>query len=172
MLGYIHHADRGTTNALLADIAARQTAMGRIVTGIVQSRAPGDGAHPCDMELACLPNGPRFGIAQDLGRGSRGCRMDLNALETAAEAVSAQIARGADLLIINKFGAQESQGRGFAPVIAQALELGIPVLTVVNPINLHPFLEFAGELAVELAPDATGILTWIAGQTQTPAPQM
>lgn len=162
MLGYIHNAPRGSTNAILSDLADRMATAGQRVTGLVQCRAPQDGDHPCDMDLMCLPDGPRFGIAQQLGRGSRGCRMDLGSLESAAQAVAAEVEKGAGLLIINKFGAQEAQGRGFAPVIARALEKGIPVVTVVNPLNLDAFLRFAGGMEVSLPPDANRIMAWLA----------
>ena len=168
MLGYIHNAPRGSTNAILAELADRLATDGRRVTGLVQCRAPATGDHPCDMDLKCLPDGPTFGIAQDLGTGSRGCRMDLGSLENAAQAVAAEVEKGADLLIINKFGAQEAQGRGFAPVIARALELGIPIVTVVNPLNLDAFLTFAGGLQVALPADAGAIIRQLALQTTQP----
>jgi nucleoside-triphosphatase THEP1 len=169
MLGYIHSAERGTTNAVLTDLAARLQAEGRRVAGLVQTRAPGDDAHPCDMELTCLPDGPSFAIAQQLGRGSRGCRMDLDALETAVANVAAALepgasGRGADVLIINKFGSQEAQGRGFCDGIGRALELGIPVVTIVNPLNITTFLDFAGDYAHALPGDAAQVYDWVSSQ--------
>jgi len=165
MLGYIHSATRGTTNAILARVADRADKQGLRVTGLIQARGPQGGAHPCDMDLRCLPDGPVFAIAQRLGTGSQGCRMDLAALEQAAQAVSARIEKGADLLIINKFGAQESQGRGFVPAIVNALDRGIAVLTVVNPQNIDGFRAFAGNLATELPPDHDAILSWVVRTT-------
>ncbi len=161
MLGYIHSADRGVPNAVLADLAARLQARGLRVVGLVQVRAPEDGAHPCDMDLHCLPDGPTFPIAQKLGRGSRGCRMDLDALEGGVAYVTDQVRGGADIFILNKFGAQEAQGRGFAETIALALDRGVPVLTVVNPLNLDAFRAFAGGVETEVEAEVTAIEAWL-----------
>ncbi|EAQ04835.1 hypothetical protein OB2597_06115 [Pseudooceanicola batsensis HTCC2597] len=163
MLGYIHTADRGVPNAVLAEVAAMLTAQGLCVTGLIQVRAPGEGAHPCDMDLKCLPDGPAFPIAQQLGRGSRGCRMDVAALETGVAYVEAQIAAGADVFILNKFGAQEAQGRGFRAAIGRALERGIPTLTVVNPLNLDAFRDFSDGLGEMVPAETEAILAWVAG---------
>lgn len=171
MLGYIHDATRGTTNTVLVDLSERLIREGFRVTGLIQSRAPKAGDHPCDMDLKCLPDGPSFAIAQHLGSGSRGCRMDVDSLEMAVASVAAEIEKGADLLIVNKFGAQEAQGRGFCPVIARALELGTPVLTVVNPLNLAAFVDFAGGMAVEVKPQVDGLAHWVTTSRPQPAGQ-
>lgn len=163
LLGYIHTADRGVPNAVLADLATRLSAAGLSLTGLVQERAPEDGAHPCDMDLRCLPDGPVFPIAQKLGRGSRGCRMDVDALETGVAYVTTRIEQGADVFILNKFGSQEAQGRGFCTAIARALELGVPVVTVVNPLNLEAFQSFAAGMARDLPADVSVISDWVLG---------
>lgn len=166
MLGYIHSADRGIPNSVLAEVADALIGKGVRVTGLVQVRAPDHGAHPCDMDLKCLPEGPVFPIAQKLGRGSRGCRMDVDALETGVAYVDAQIEAEAEVFILNKFGAQEAQGRGFREAIARALERGVPVLTVVNPLNIDAFRDFAGGAEQELPAEADVILGWFVRQMQ------
>lgn len=76
---------------------------------------------------------------------------------------------GAGLLIVNKFGKLEAAGRGFVPVIAEALDRGLPVLVGVNAQNLPAFLDFAGELARELPPDATAVCAWAQAALSAPA---
>jgi hypothetical protein len=164
MLGYIHTAERGVPNAVLSELAIRLAARGVHVTGLVQVRAPEDGAHPCDMDLASLPKGPRFGIAQKLGAGSRGCRMDVAALSDGVTYVAGQVAGGAEVMILNKFGSEEARGRGFCEVIADALTRGVPVVTVVNPLNLEAFLAFAGGGAEEVPADVSMLERWIAAR--------
>ncbi|WP_375174177.1 DUF2478 domain-containing protein [Pseudooceanicola sp.] len=164
MLGYIHSADRGVPNAVLGEVADVLRSQGLRVTGLIQERAPDDGAHPCDMDLKCLPDGPSFPIAQHLGRGSRGCRMDVGALEGGVSYVAEQVAGGADIFILNKFGAQEAQGRGFRETIAAALARGIPVLTVVNPLNIDAFRDFAAGSEQEVEGEVAAILSWVAAQ--------
>ena len=164
MLGYIHSAERGVPNAVLSEVVGRLRAQGVVVAGLVQLRAPEAGAHPCDMDLRCLPDGPAFAIAQKLGRGSRGCRMDVEALETGVAYVSQAVRDGAEVFILNKFGAQEAQGRGFCETIALALERGVPVLTVVNPLNLDAFRAFAGGVEEEVAAEPETILAWLSAR--------
>ena len=71
------------------------------------------------------------------------------------------VLRGADVLIVNKFGKHEAEGRGFRDVIAEALARDMPVLVGTNGLNRPAFDAFAGGLAVELAPAAAEIDAWI-----------
>jgi glycosyltransferase involved in cell wall biosynthesis len=112
------------------------------------------------MDVQVLPDGPVLRISQDLGPSARGCRLDPTALETAVGLVAASLAGGADVLIINKFGKHEAEGRGFRAVIAEALALGIPVIVGVNGLNLASFEEFAGGLASRLPPDCETLAAW------------
>ena len=110
--------------------------------------------------MRVLPDGPLHVINQNLGPGSRGCRLDAGALEQAVSEVSARFA-GADVLIINKFGKQEAAGRGFCSLIVEALDRDIPVVVGVNGLNLPAFLAFAGDLAEKLVPEESGIIQWL-----------
>lgn len=152
---------RGDTDLLLAGLAQILTGRGLRVVGTAQINTERDTAGPCDMDVRVLPDGPVIRISQDLGSGSRGCRLDASALETAVGLVEAQLAQGADLLIINKFGKHEAEGRGFRDVIAEAMARDIPVLVGLNRLNRQPFVDFAEGLAVDLAPTATELLAWI-----------
>ena len=142
-LSYISLPGRGATVSRLAEIAAGLTARGLRLAGTVQTNLERTKAHPCDMDLRVLPDGPVFRISQALGSASRGCRLDPGVLEDAVVEAARRL-DGADLLIVNKFGKLEAQGRGFVPVIVQALGAGIPVLVGVNGLNLPDFLAFAG----------------------------
>ena len=67
---------------------------------------------------------------------------------------------GARLLIVNKFGKHEAEGRGFRSLIAEALASGLPVLLGVNQMNMHSFQAFAGDMAEPLTP--AGLDLWVA----------
>lgn len=165
-IGYILSLERGSTDPLLSGLAARLTGESRVVAGIVQSRAPVGKDHPCDMDLAVLPQGPEIAIAQKLGAGSRGCRLDPSSLEDAAAWVTRALAEGADALIVNKFGAQECQGRGLCDAFALAIERGIPILTAVNKLNHYGFLAFAGGLATRLDPNERVLHGWLTASVE------
>lgn len=58
----------------------------------------------------------------------------------------------ADLVILNKFGKQEAEGRGFREALAGAVAEGIPVLVGLNALNKAAFETFAAGLPTECPP--------------------
>ncbi len=171
-IAYTMAPGRGDTDLILLSLAGRLAARGLRCCGTVQINTERSDAGPCDMDVKVLPDGPTLRISQDLGRDSRGCRLDPEALETAVGLVSASLAGGADVLIVNKFGKHEAEGRGFRETIAEALARGIPVLVGLNGLNLPAFEGFAGGLAVPLPPEEEALSAWVlaaAGQESCPA---
>ncbi len=164
-LGYIMSRDRGVADRFLSDLAARMKQDGQVVAGLVQTRAPKADEHPCDMDLVALPHGSNVTIAQELGAVSHGCRLDPAALEDASERVRKALLDGADVMILNKFGAQERAGRGFCSVIQTALERDVPVLTAVNEVNLDGFLAFTDGFETLLDPETDDIAGWLTAKT-------
>lgn len=150
---------RGDTDQLLAGLADRLAGMGVRTCGTVQINSACERDGPCDMDVRVLPDGPLIRISQSLGREARGCRLDPGALETAT-GLSEQRLDGAQFVIVNKFGKQEVQGRGFRTLIAEALARDIPVLVGLNRLNAEAFLEFTGDAATELQPDPEALLAW------------
>ena len=112
------------------------------------------------MDVRVLPDGPVFRISQALGPGARGCRLDPAALEASVAAVERRFAAGADLLIVNKFGKHEAEGRGFRNLIAEALCGEVPVLCGVNALNHDAFLAFCAGEAERLPPDLASLTDW------------
>ncbi len=160
-IAYTMAPGRGDTDLLLQQVAHHMAAAGFRSTGTVQINTDGCADGPCDMDVQILPDGPALRISQSLGRASKGCRLDPAALETAVGLVSAQLERGADLLIVNKFGKHEADGRGFRSVIADAIAKDIPVLVGVNALNLDAFHAFVGPDVVRLEPSVDGIAVWL-----------
>lgn len=159
----------GGTDRLLSDVARKLLSEGIQVRGVVQTNIERPGRSKCDMDLIVLPHGPEVRITQDLGDNARGCRLDSGALEQAVFHVEATLHGRVDLLIINKFGKRESEGRGFRSVIGDALERGIPVLAGLNALNDADFCRFAGELAEYLPDDVDIILDWCRAQVRLEA---
>ncbi|MEO9825937.1 MAG: DUF2478 domain-containing protein [Paracoccaceae bacterium] len=159
-IAYTMAPGRGDTDLLLFGIAETLGSKGYRTCGTVQINTERDGGS-CDMDVKVLPDGPTLRVSQNLGKASKGCRLDPNALETAVGLVALQLENGADVLIINKFGKHEAEGRGFRTVIAEAISRDIPVLVGVNGLNLDAFQVFAGSAAIKLEPYASEILKWI-----------
>ena len=152
---------RGDTDLLLARFADHAMRLGLRVCGTVQINSDGPGAHPCDMDIRVLPDGPVLRISQSLGRHARGCRLDPDALEQAVAGVERALQDGADLLIVNKFGKMEAEGRGMRDAIAEAVSRGIPVLTGVNLLNEPALMAFAEDMTCPLAPDLGALCDWL-----------
>jgi hypothetical protein len=164
MLGYVSVEARGESDVLIRDAAMALHARGVPLAGAVQVNSERDATHKCDMDLHILSGSDVVRISQNLGALSRGCRLDPAGLEHAVGMVAAALESGPALLVVNKFGKQELDGRGFRPLIGEALSRGIAVLTAVNPGNLPGFLEFAGDYAEALPPDVDAIVDWCNAQ--------
>jgi hypothetical protein len=152
MLGYITGFGEGAANGLLADVAMALQADGVAVVGAVQIGA--DRGH---MDLRLLGRTDVVRISQDLGPLAQGCRLDAEGLERAVGLVRLD---GAGVLIVNKFGKQEAAGRGFRPLIGQAVAMGLPVVVAVAPAYRASFETFAGGMAQALAPEPAAVLAF------------
>jgi hypothetical protein len=168
-LAYTMAPGRGDTDLVLQQLATDLAAQGLRCCGTVQINSERCDAGPCDMDVRVLPDGPVLPISQDLGPQSRGCRLDPAALETAVGLVAVGLSSGADLLIINKFGKHEAEGRGFRDVIAEAVAMGVPVLVGLNALNRAAFEVFSAGMATELPPEPAALKAWVDGVTAAAA---
>lgn len=160
-IAYMMAPGRGDVDQILSQLADRLATRGIKCSGTVQINTGRPDAGPCDMDVKVLPDGPVLRISQDLGKDARGCRLDPNALETAVGLVAAGFAKEPDVLIVNKFGKHEAEGRGFREVIVDALLLGIPVIVGLNALNLPAFETFSGGMAIRLPADETALADWV-----------
>lgn len=167
-IGYVSETGRGASDVVLAEVAALLAAAGVRLAGTVQSNTERADRHHCDMDVQVLPDGPCFRISQDLGNHAKGCRLNPGALEQAVQAASEGLA-AAEVLIVNKFGKLESEGRGFCGLIAAALDRGLPVLVGVNALNLPGFQAFTGDLAAPLGADRHHIVAWVLARRRQAA---
>lgn len=156
---YVTHAEGAVVNRALAGLALQLLDDGLRVIGTTQTDTPRPKSHKCDMDVRVLPDGGVIRISQDLGPNSRGCHLDPNALEQAVGLTAARL-DGAEILVINKFGKHEADGRGFRDVIAAAVMRDIPVIVGTNGLNINAFMEFCGGDAVALDADVNTLLSW------------
>jgi hypothetical protein len=158
-IGHVTLAGRGLIDDCLSEAVALMQKRGFRLSGTVRALPVNHHAHPCDMDIRVLPDGPLYRISQALGSESRGCRLDLGSIETLSIEVEARLP-GSDLLIVNKFGKLECLGRGLRPTIVRALDLEIPVLVGVNAVNYLDFMAFTTGLAKEIEGEPLSILRW------------
>jgi hypothetical protein len=148
-------------DAVLAEAVRAMRAAGLRVGGAVQEeeRMPDGCCGP--MHLADLSGGARRQISQNLGRESRGCRLDPQALADAAAGLLAAVdAGGIDVLVLNRFGKAEADGGGLRSVIERAIEAGVPVLIAVREDFLPAWEAFHGDLAGTLPAEPSKIADW------------
>jgi len=147
-----------TNSELATDVMRRLvsklTAAGATCAGFLQRDEPAPpGRSRCDMVIECLSTGERLKISEDRGPLARGCRLDVGVLVSALASARDAIRARPDVLVVNKFGKTEAEGRGFRPLVADAIELGIPVLIAVPWRNIDSWRLFAGDYAREIAAD-------------------
>lgn len=130
------------SGALLGMLALRLQAQGYKVGGVLQRHG---GCGPLTlMEAIDLMTGQRIDLCQPLGIGAASCRLDPGGLAEAAMCVRRAAECGADLIIVDKFGKQEAEGRGMRAEISHAVLTGIPVLAAVPRKNLPAWQDFTG----------------------------
>ena len=144
--------------SLLTARARAWAASGARVVGLVEAPAAGArGRWLCDLET-----GAEYGIDQDLGPGSRACRLTGSGIAEACEAVRRRIALGCDVVVLSKFGKLEAERSGLVAAFAAAVEAGVPVLTAVSPTFAEQWLRFAGPLAAYAPPSSVTLDAWWA----------
>lgn len=146
--------------ALLARAARELAARGVRLGGVLQHDIPTLIEDPCAMQLENLETGESIPLSQDLGRGSVSCRVDPDALARGSVAVRGAIGRGVDLVIINKFGAQEVAGAGLRDEMGETVLAGVPLLTAVGERFLSEWRAFTGGEGALLEPTLEAILAW------------
>jgi nucleoside-triphosphatase THEP1 len=171
MLGAITVEGRGASDRLLFEIASLLQADGFRLAGAVQENIAREGRRRADMVLHLLAEGTLRQISQDLGAQSRGCCLDPAALAEVVARVEVALHDPVDLLIVNKFGKAEIEGRGFRPLIGQALVEDIPVLVAVGRGSREGFDAFAEGMAEWIDPSPDAALAWCRAAIGHPAGQ-
>jgi len=165
LIGALIYADGVYPERVIAHAVGRLRDLGIALAGALQ-RTPEDMTHrhACDLLIEDLATGEVTAIAEHRGKEARGCRLDVGLLTEVSEAVLSSLrSEEPRLLIINKFGKIEADGGGLRQSVAEAVELGIPVLVGVPARNLDRWRAFAGALAVELPVDDVAVARWLAG---------
>src|ERR1700684_3227931 len=111
---------------VLRDFAADLMASGYRAVGLVQT-----GHHCLDapkLSATLVHTGEELQLFQNLGTCATGCRLDVGRVLDAGSRNESAIEAGADLLIVNRFGRQEREGKGLSYLVERALSTDIPVV--------------------------------------------
>ncbi len=159
-LGVVVYDNSLEGDGLMAQVADSLSARGYHLGGVVQANVHRPGRRKCDMYLQNLLNGEQVLISLDRGNEARGCRLDADAFSRINAWGEQALATGVDLVLINKFGKEEAQGRGLRSLIAEALGGGTPVVLGVSALNLPDLETFAGGPVHRLPAQHDEILAW------------
>ena len=145
-------------DTLLRDFAGSLQARGVRAVGLVQRVRRCLDAH--EIAAMLVHSGVELPLLQRLGRHAGGCRLDVGQLLQAGSAVAGALSAGADLLIINRFGRQESEGKGLTFLIEQALTSDVPVVIAVPAFRFAEWIRFAQGMSVRLRCDRRALDEW------------
>ncbi|MDB5633983.1 MAG: hypothetical protein JWR49_2838 [Tardiphaga sp.] len=147
-------------DAVLRDFAADLNNRGLRAVGLVQL-----GHHGLDapqLSAVLVHTGEQLRLFQDLGAGAKGCKLDVGQLLDAGTQVASAIDEGADIVIINRFGRQEREGKGLSYLIERALSNDIPVVIAVPSHRFAEWIAFADGMSVKLHCDRESLDAWWA----------
>ena len=129
-------------------------AEGRRVVGLIQSRSE------CQIVVTLLPTGERLELSQRLGPHSQFCAIDTDRLAQAAVHLRNGILAGSDLVVINRFGKLEAEGKGLLDELAQAVAADMPVVVAVPLHRFDDWLHFSGGMSVKLPCSSNSLHRW------------
>jgi|SRR5271169_561459 len=147
-LAALVYEPRQDPDRVLREFAAGLKARGFRVVGLVQT-----GHHCMDapkLSVTLVHTGEQLQLFQDLGSCATGCRLDVGRLLDAGSQIANAIDQGADLVIVNRFGRQEREGKGLSFLIERALSADIPVVIAVPGHRFADWIRFADGMSVKL----------------------
>jgi glycosyltransferase involved in cell wall biosynthesis len=151
------YGDGDAPDPLLRGFAADLLAQGRRVVGLVQS-GHRNGAPRLSATL--LHSGEEIELFQDLGPGAQGCRLDAGQLVHAGARIEMALERGADIMILNRFGKLEREGRGLVYLIEKALSAEVPVMMAVADQYIADWTDFSGGIGAKLSCTGAALDNW------------
>jgi hypothetical protein len=131
---------------ILKEFAADLNARGYRAVGLVQI-----GRHCLDARgpsAVLVHTGEEWPLLQNVDACATGCRLDVGRPLGAGAHIAHAIDQGADLVIINRFGKQEREGKGLSYLVERALGVDIPVVIAVPRHCFADWIGFADGMSV------------------------
>jgi len=153
------HAGNSEGDALNRRFCAQLQASGWKIRGLLPLRGK-DPQGRLPMLISDIRDGRSFAISQALGPGSHACSLDPGALAQASGVLREALHERPDLVIVNRFGAVEAAGRGFASEMLALMSEGIPLLTLVSPQYQADWQRFVGTEDCLLPLSEEALLSW------------
>ena len=170
-LAALVYDDHEDPDAVLRDFAADLNARGFRAVGMVQAGQCADSS----LSAVLVHNGETILLAQDFDPTASGCRLDLGRLQHAGARVAEALEAGADLLIVNRFGKRERDGKGLGHLVERARDADVPVVIAVSSQRFEDWVRFAGGMSVKLRCDRAALGAWwdgVSGNRARAVPQV
>jgi hypothetical protein len=150
-------------DAILADAIRCIRARGITVGGLLQRTGDRLSNGRLSIWLDDVGTGETLRLDQPRGPGAKDCIVDPDALARATGLLRQAIGAAPRLIVINRFGYAESEGKGMRAEIVDAVVSGAVVLIPVRSSRLAGLEAFLGGPATMLEPSPTAIADWVAG---------
>jgi nucleoside-triphosphatase THEP1 len=157
----IVYSDGLAADRFISNLGYKIRDAGIAVAGIVQHNQFIRDRTKCDMEVEELASGIVLQLSEDRGKEARGCRLDRGALLEAAALLSASLENEPELVILNKFGKLEAEGRGLRDTLSDVVQLGVPIVVGVPYRNIAQWRAFTEGLAEECPIDSSRLHEWL-----------
>jgi hypothetical protein len=154
-LAALVYEPRQNPDVVLRTFANDLNAHGYRAVGLVQL-----GHHCVDSELSALLVHTGEEVPLLLCSCTAGHRLDVGRLLEAGTRIAKAIDAGADIVIINRFGEQELEGKGLSYLIERALDADIPVVIAVSSERFADWIKFANGMSVKLACNRASLDGW------------
>lgn len=150
LFGLCREADPRIDDLLLG-LASTLQANGYRLAGFVQNNAASEAENIQGILLHNLMSGDIHDVSEQRGAGALGCSLDWGALAELASELERQLQSDTPaLVVINRFGKAEAEGRGFCAVIETCLERDIPILVAYRTGYAAAWANYHGGYAREL----------------------
>ena len=129
-------------DALLAEIVVQQRRAGRRVRGLLMMHRGASEGCAGDMVLVDIEKRDEYLVSLPTGGGS--CRADVQGFASASRVLKNAIEESPDLVVCNRFGSLEAEGKGFVAELLDVMACGIPLLTAVAASRVDAWQRFSG----------------------------
>lgn len=157
----VYRLDTGDRMALLKFVE-RQKSNGVRIGGVLQQALFNPAGVITGLDAIDVYTGRRIPISRPQ-QNSDDCGLDVAALTETTGAIRQAIDDRLDLVVVEKFGELEQDGKGLIDEIFQTIAAGIPLLIAVPEAALPIWLERTGELGGILSFDEDSFQHWWLG---------
>ena len=157
LIAAVASTSRPATEALLGAVAARISASGAVVVGLLAETPLEAGTCGAGI-LRNITSAQSFSIRLREPSSRTSCLLDAAGVVAAGRDVLDRIAKS-DLVVLSKFGKLEASGSGLLAAFETAVRLRKPILTSVSDKHRAAWKAFAPH-AADLPSDETALCDW------------